>query len=97
MKIAANRQFMLNVKPVEDALEGVLAADPVEYAPMDALDTRRRYGLSAESIEKAFPFAVETDGMGMKYINYEALVPVLFKAIAELSAAKRRTTKNAAQ
>ena len=96
MKAIADSRYMMNKEQIDKALDGIAAAEVVSFSPMDALSSRRKYGITAESIEKAFPFAVETDGMGMKYVDYEALVPVLFKAIAEL-AGRRRQTKTTAQ
>ncbi len=48
-----------------------------EYQP------KRRMGVMAQEVETLFPYAVDTDKDGNKYMNYDGLIPVLIEAIKE--------------
>ena len=85
-----------NVRPVEGALEAVLAMNAVQYdyIPEASHFVRRahqkdRYGLLAQEVEKVLPDAVSRfespDGEELYSLDYGELVPVLIEAIKELA------------
>ena len=93
MNVFNDSRYMLNKIPLEGVVDKLAQAEVVEYSPMDATDASRHYGVVGQSIEKLFPFAVEIDGMGNRFVNYEALVPVLLQAVIELSKKGRTTAR----
>jgi hypothetical protein len=52
----------------------------------DPTSTKEHYGLSAQEVEAILPEIVNEDVNGIKGMSYTALVPLLVKAIQELSA-----------
>ena len=69
-------RFMLNQEPVEDAVEALSQAKVVVYTTMGATESRRRYGVTGQSIVDALPQAVWVDGLGMHNVDTAELVPV---------------------
>lgn len=86
-KILMDERFMLKKQKVKNALAKVKALEVCTFSTMDALGSRRLLGLSGQSVAKAFPEAVEVDGMGHHRVDMEMLVPALVLAIQELTKA----------
>lgn len=78
-------RFMLNQEPVEDAVEALSQAKVVVYTTMGATESRRRYGVTGQSIVDALPQAVWVDGLGMHNVDTAELVPILVQAVKDLS------------
>lgn len=78
-------RFMLNQEPVEDAVEALSQAKVVMYTTMGATESRRRYGVTGQSIVDALPQAVWVDGLGMHNVDTAELVPILVQAVKDLS------------
>ena len=59
-----------------------------EYMKKDEekLNSRRRYGVSAQQLQKVYPSLVMEGQDGYLYVNYTELVPLLLRSIQELKA-----------
>lgn len=88
-----------NVRPIENALEKVAAIRGVSFEWNDrAVHFNREpgtkeTGVIAQEVEKVFPELVSEGGDGLKRVNYQALVGVLFAAVNELNAKVRELSK----
>lgn len=49
-------------------------------------NTKKQYGLIAQEVEKIIPEAVMMNKLGIKTVNYNAIIPFLVEAIKELNA-----------
>jgi hypothetical protein len=87
--------FKENVKPIENALEKVMAVDGVEFDwTQEFMDARggedgyfiRRHdvGVIAQNIEKVLPEVVATKEDGTKAVKYDRIVALLIEAIKDL-------------
>ena len=72
-----------NVKEISNALEAVDKIRGVSYTRKDTKEDS--LGVSAQEVETMFPELVIEDYKGMKSVNYNGLVGVLFSAVKELS------------
>ena len=72
-----------NVKEISNALEAVDKIRGVSYTRKDTKEDT--LGVSAQEVESMFPELVVEDNYGMKSVNYNGLVGVLFSAVKELS------------
>ena len=72
-----------NVKEISNALEAVDKIRGVSYTRKDTKEDT--LGVSAQEVETMFPELVVEDNYGMKSVNYNGLVGVLFSAVKELS------------
>ena len=72
-----------NVKEISNALEAVDKIRGVSYTRKDTKEDT--LGVSAQEVESMFPELVVEDNHGMKSVNYNGLVGVLFSAVKELS------------
>ena len=84
--VLMDERFMDNVDELEHPLDCLKGARVVAYASQSALEARRRYGVTAQSIAESAPLAVETDGLGHMRVNYEGLISLLVGAVVELDA-----------
>lgn len=85
-RVMMDSRYMVNAKPLKGALKALDGAKTVVYETMDALNARKQYGVTGQSIEEQLPCAVEVDGLGNRYVKPEQLVAVLVAAVKELSA-----------
>lgn len=46
-------------------------------------ESEKNAGFLAQEVEAVFPMAVKTNTSGIKYVNYQALIPVLVEAVKE--------------
>ncbi len=82
--------------PVNNALRTVLALRPVTYNWKAGNTTFNRtssftanpkeVGFIAQELEQVLPDVVSTGANDTKFVNYQALIPVLTAAIQELNA-----------
>ena len=78
-------RFMLNQEPVENTLEALSQAKVVVYTTMGATESRRRYGVTGQSLVGTLPQAVWVDGLGMHNVDTAELIPILVQAVKDLS------------
>ena len=90
--VLSDGRYMVKAEPLEGALTKVQSLTVCSFEDTNG----RRYALKGEEVLSLFPFAGFKDGVGMCYVDYEALVPVLVKAVQEL-AGKKVTKKKAAE
>lgn len=91
-----DERFMLNKEPVGDVLEILSGAEVVEFTTMAATESRRKYGVTAQSIA-GLNCAVERDGLGNFYVDAESLVPILIRAVQELIAKNEKPPRTRAK
>ena len=90
--VFSDGRYMIKPEPVEGALAKILGLTVCSFE-----DTMgRHYALKGEEVAQAFPFAAHKDGVGMHYVDYAALVPILVKAVQEI-AGKKTPKKKAAE
>jgi hypothetical protein len=91
----SDRRLKADVEPLDGGLALVERLRPVTFAPLDLDGSRvrgapRHVGLVADEVAQVVPSAVsmpETDsGGGFASLNHAELVPVLIRAVQELSA-----------
>lgn len=72
------------IKPIEGALDKILALEGVTYGWKDPnASKKRQIGLIAQDVEKQFPELVATDENGMKSVAYSNMVAPLVEAVKE--------------
>lgn len=89
--VLSDGRYMVKAEPLEGVLAKVQSLTVCSFEDTNG----RRYALKGEEVLSLFPFAGFKDGVGMCYVDYEALVPVLVKAVQEL--AGKKTKKKAAE
>jgi len=86
-----------NIIPVRNALQTILALKPVTYQwidrehlkykkPSPLATNPKEIGFISQDIEQVLPDIISLDDNGQKYLNYQALIPILTGAIQELNA-----------
>ncbi len=84
--VFSDGRYMIKPEPVEGALAKIQSLTVCSFE-----DTKgRHYALKGEEVAQAFPFAAYKDGVGMHYVDYEALVPILVKVVQELAGKKAK-------
>lgn len=83
-----------NLKPIVNALDGLLLLNGYEYEFNDKIEPssligKKKYGLIAQDVENMFPLVVSnnlqlSDAL-YKTVEYRELVPILIEAIKELN------------
>jgi hypothetical protein len=74
-------------KPIENAVESLSTLQTIYYSWKNSENKSLHLGLIAQEVEAVFPEIVsESSISNMKGVNYMELIPVLIKAIQELSA-----------
>lgn len=85
-----------NISNINDGLAKINAINGVEYNFInrnsieekdnpEKINNNRHYGFLAQELEGILPYAVNTDEFGNKFINYDAVIPVLVEAVKDLS------------
>ena len=71
---------------ITDALDKVARLSPRQFEPGPIAARRSRfYGFLSSDMERVLPELVSEDSEGTKYINYVELIPILTKAIQDLT------------
>ena len=89
-----------NVAPIENALEKLGAIRGVSFEWNDKAvhfskePGTKETGVIAQEVETVFPELVHTGGDGLKRVNYNGLIGVLFAAVNELSAKVRELSES---
>lgn len=83
---------------VENALDKVARLSPRQFEP-GPIAARRSlfYGFLSSDMERVLPELVSEDSEGMKYINYVELIPILTKAIQDLTLKVQEQAERIAQ
>jgi len=92
---SSDAKFKENVKPIENALEKVIAIGGKEFDWTDeyinahgGIDgyfvNKKDFGVIAQDVQKVFPKAVRTRSDGTLAVDYEKLSVLAFAAISEL-------------
>jgi hypothetical protein len=85
----------VNIKTINASLSKIIQLRGIEYnhktkeennndkSNKNQASTALRYGFLAQEVETVIPEAVETGKTGIKYINYQAMIPFLVEALKE--------------
>ena len=93
----SDRSFKTNIRPLHSAIQTILALKPVTYQWIDQGNMRaskysplvsnpQEIGFIAQDVEQVLPDIIRIDGPGNRFLNYNALIPILTGAIQELNA-----------
>ena len=82
---SSDKRLKDNVKPIENALNKVIAIGGYEFDWNDNQDTYEGHdvGVIAQEVEEVLPEVVETRKDGYKAVKYEKMVPLLIEAIKD--------------
>jgi len=76
-----------NIVPLENALDNVNTLNAFTFTDLGDTTQRVNIGLSAQDVQAVYPMAVsEIDTAGHLGLSYVQMIPVLVKAVQELSA-----------
>lgn len=103
VNITSDARLKQHIRPVSNALQGILKLNGVRYTFRDKEFTSMNFpkgeqiGVLAQEVEKVYPELVSTDDKGYKSVNYGQLNAVLIEAIKEqqqqVEAAKATASK----
>jgi hypothetical protein len=81
----SDQRLKKDIRQITDALTTVLQLQGLSYTWKDDAKNlgKRQHGLIAQELEKLLPDLVNTDSVGMKSVNYIALIPFLIESIKE--------------
>jgi hypothetical protein len=82
----SDRRLKKDIETLSYGLEQLNQLQPVTYRWKDGNDKAVHVGLIAQEVQKIIPEAVDSSDPDRLGLNYSELVPVLIKAIQELSA-----------
>ena len=71
-----------NITPLTNVDSVINSLNGVEYDWTNG--SGHSYGLLAQEVEQVLPFAVKTDGNGLKSVNYQMIIPFLIETIKGL-------------
>jgi hypothetical protein len=74
------------INPITDAVSKLSTLNPIVFSWKADETNKENLGLIAQDVEKVFPQIIDTNSEGMLGVRYTELIPVLVKAIQELSA-----------
>lgn len=83
-------RFKKNIEPLTNSVENILKLTAYKYDyktdeyPEQNFESNSTMGVMAQEVELVYPEAVKTDDKGMKFVNYQALIPVLLGSIQDL-------------
>lgn len=86
---AGDQRYINSVRPIENALERVIALTPVYFRWNGEIYPTRRYpegrqiGFIAQDVEKVFPELIRSDTKGLKYVHYYPFIAILTEAVKE--------------
>jgi len=72
------------IKVCEISLDKITLLNPISFIYKNDKDRITHLGLIAQEVEKIIPQIVSTDSEGIKYINYNEIIPLLINSIKEL-------------
>lgn len=80
--VSSDIRFKSDIRPSEYGLGSVLRMEPIQYKK----DGNQHIGFSAQAMEQVVPEVVEKNDKGLYSMRYEELIPVLVRAVQDLSA-----------
>ena len=80
----SDERLKTNVQELDNTLSAIQNIRGVSYTRSDTKDNS--IGVMAQDVETMFPELISESNDGMKSVNYNGLVGVLFSAVKELSA-----------
>lgn len=85
---SSDKRLKVNIKPIEGAIDKVLAINGVEYDWNPKFLDSHGYsghdiGVIAHEVQEIFPEAVRVGGHGYLMVRYEKLIPLLIQAVKE--------------
>ena len=104
----SDKRLKKSIKSIDNALDKILAIEGKTYAyktpaelgaKSEAKKEDEQYkspkeiGFLAQDLEKVIPEAVQTDGYGNKFVNYDAVIPILVEAFKEQQSQKEGEIK----
>ncbi len=81
---ASDIRLKANIRPVENALERLLAIHGVEFRWNSSQN--EDMGVIAQDVAQTFPNIVHSDASGIKSVEYDSLIAPVIEAIRELKA-----------
>jgi hypothetical protein len=84
----SDERIKKNINEIPNALDAVDAIRGVTYTRTDTEEDS--VGVIAQEVEAMFPELITENNEGMKSVNYNGLIGVLFSAVKELSAKVRK-------
>ena len=72
-----------NIEGLEPVLSRVIELEAKKYTMVSDDNSKRKIGLLAQDVQKLFPELVYTNKDGVLSLNYQAIIPVLIKALKE--------------
>jgi hypothetical protein len=87
--MASDERLKKNIEPLKSSLDKIMHLQGVSYEWRERKNERRGFaaqkevGLIAQEVEAVLPELVHTDGIGLKAIAYDKIVPVLIEAVKE--------------
>ena len=79
----SDERIKTNIKTIENALDKTLLLRGVNYNDIRIEPDKLKMGLIAQEVELVIPEVVHTDDKGIKSIEYQNKVGLLFEAIKE--------------
>ena len=79
----SDRRYKENIQPINNALSIINQINPVKFQWKK--DKVEAYGVIAQELEQLLPQLVQTNNEGMKSVSYSQLIPIIIKAIQELT------------
>lgn len=85
LTLNSDERLKQEIQPIENALEKVQQIEAATYywKPELQRDSTKQYGLIAQNVEAVIPELVRTGDDDIKSVNYQAMIPVLIKAMQE--------------
>jgi len=74
------------ISPIDSAVDKLTTLNPVIFSWKSDEENKENIGLIAQDVKEVFPQVIDTNEEGFLGVRYVELVPVLVKAIQELSA-----------
>ena len=82
-----------NIEGLEPVLSRVIELEAKKYTMVSDDNSKRKIGLLAQDVQKLFPELVYTNKDGVLSLNYQAIIPVLIKALKEQQKSFERLEK----
>jgi hypothetical protein len=74
------------ISPIDSAVDKLTTLNPVIFSWKSDDTNKENIGLIAQDVKEVFPQVIDTNEDGFLGVRYVELIPVLVKAIQELSA-----------
>jgi hypothetical protein len=82
----SDERLKKNIAPASSQLSDLLAMEVVNYEWNESIDGSKEIGFTAQQVQKIKPGLISEDEKGYLHIKQTPLIPIMWKAIQELSA-----------